>query len=57
MLRSKKPPQPPQTYIGLMLLDEVVEQVDRAAGYRQRAAFVRKAVAEKLAREAEREAA
>lgn len=57
MLRSKKPPQPPQTYIGLMLLDEVVEQVDRAAGYRQRAAFVRKAVAEKLARDAEREAA
>ena len=36
---------------------EVVEQVDRAAGYRQRAAFVRKAVAEKLARDAEREAA
>lgn len=51
MIRSKKTNPPPQTFVGLKMMDEIIIQIDAMAGPRQRAAFIRKAVAEKLARD------
>lgn len=51
LIRSKKTNPPPQTFVGLKMMDEIIIQIDAMAGPRQRAAFIRKAVAEKLARD------
>lgn len=39
------------------MVDEVINQIDDTAGHRQRAAFIRRAVAEKLARDENQKAA